>query len=73
MELTLRNTFAKISIHTYCFGTFVHIMRIIFRPPFDPIPNEAHGLVTILAGYTRLPTVFFHLTVILLEEPHLKR
>jgi len=54
MKLTLRNTFAKISILTYCLGTIGHIMAIIFRPPLDQMPDVAHGVVTILAGYASI-------------------
>ena len=54
MKLTIRNTFAKISTLTYCLGTIVHIMGVIFKLPFDRIPNEAHEIVTILAGYAGL-------------------
>ena len=29
-------------------------MSVIFKPPLDQMPNEAHGILTILAGYAGL-------------------
>jgi len=52
--MTLRNAFAKISTLTYCLGTIGHIMVIISKTPIDQMPNEAHGIVTILSGYAGL-------------------
>ena len=54
MNLTLKNTFAKIALLTYCLGTIGHIMTIVFRPPIDQMPTIAHGTVMVLAGYAAL-------------------
>ena len=59
MKLTIRSTFAKIATLTYSLVTIGHIMRIIFRPPFDQMPNEAHGIVAILAGYAGLGFILY--------------
>ena len=59
MKLTLGNTFAKISILTYSLGTMGHIIAIIFKPPVDQMPVEAHGIVTILAGYAAIGFILF--------------
>ncbi len=59
MNLTLKNTFTKVAILTYCFGSCAHIAVLFLGLPGSQMPNVAHWLVTILAGYAGLGFIVY--------------
>ncbi len=52
MKPTLRNTFTKVAILTYCLGMLAHIVVLVTGRPGSEMPNVVHWAVTVLAGYS---------------------
>ena len=51
MKLTLKYTFTKVAVLTYCMGACVHLTVLVTGQPGNQMPDIAHWLVTLLAGY----------------------
>lgn len=54
LSRTLRSTFAKVAILTYGLGTIAHVGVLFTGRPGSEMPDIAHWVVTLLAGYAGL-------------------
>ena len=59
MKFSLKRTFTKVMILSYCLGALGHIMVIIFKPTLLEMPYSAHSIVALLAGYSGLGLMMY--------------